>query len=47
MLVTDIHSVEDEQIHLIKSINPLDQEKNPRGVEFWLKELEDSMKETL
>jgi len=28
-------------------INPLDKEKNPRGVEEWLNELEKSMKETI
>lgn len=42
-----MNSLEGETIKLNKDINPLDQDKNPRGVEEWLYEIEKSMKSTL
>lgn len=47
MMVTHMSSSEGEIIQLSNSVNPLDKEKNPRGVEEWLMEIEGSMKDTL
>lgn len=42
-----MNSSEGEVIQLIRDINPLDAQRNPRGVEEWLKEVENTMKSTL
>lgn len=42
-----MNSIDGEVIDFVDVINPLDKEKNPRGVEEWLKEIEKSMKSTL
>lgn len=47
MLVTHMASAEGEIIQFNSSVNPLDKEKNPRGVEEWLMEIELTMKSTL
>lgn len=44
MMVSHIESLEQEKIELDTKINPLDADKNPRGVEEWLMEIENSMK---
>lgn len=43
-MITHMNSIEGESIKLGKDINPLDKEKNPRGVEEWLFEIEKMMK---
>lgn len=46
-MITHMNSIEGESVKLNKSVNPLDNEQNPRGVEEWLFEIEKNMKTTL
>ncbi|KRX00189.1 P-loop containing nucleoside triphosphate hydrolase [Pseudocohnilembus persalinus] len=47
MSVTHMNSVFAEEIQFLQAVNPLDRDKNPRGVEEWLQEIENQMKSTL
>lgn len=47
LMITHMNSSEGESIQLVREINPLDNNRNPRGVEEWLKEVENTMKATL
>ena len=42
-----MNSIEDETIAFVKTVNPLDKERNPRSVEEWLAEVEKQMKHSL
>jgi len=47
LLITHMNSSEGEHIEFAKTISPLDSQKQPRGVEEWLNEIETQMKATL
>ena len=47
LTISRMNSSMNESVKFLNAINPFDREKNPRGVEEWLLELERNMKETI